>query len=433
MAGVVGFNHKTASNGRTAWGNGNAAGGRLRRAFYGPDERFSPLRNFLVARHLKNWRLEAAKLNSVGKAEDTVNALAQKLYDDLPFSKQEALAKLLGELDNTEKSKRILHGVAQAGSGSDDRTRRVALASLQRNPALEIAVAGLKEDIVEALGGEKSAIVHAINGRKHKWSTPALELDVIASLQNCPASIETLSELLFPEAGRSNGASRLHKAFEAIAGDIKAIYEKDPAAKSAREIALLYPGLRAVAVHRIAHALYEAGVPLLPRLLNEFIHSKTGIDIHPGAKIGERFFIDHGTGVVIGETTEMGDDVTIYHQVTLGVRKQEVYDDGTVVRGKKRHPTIENNVVVGAGARVLGPITIGADSIIGANTVVTKDVPPDSIVAGEHTRSKSRKPGEVHPHASGGLRFVGGETPARTGLVFEPNGDSEGFVAGAGI
>ncbi|MBI5158737.1 serine acetyltransferase [Candidatus Micrarchaeota archaeon] len=337
---------------------------------------------------------------------------------------------MLGELPKTEKSVAALK--EKWRYDRDERVRLSAGEAHQRRPELEIALENLKSDVIKAFGGRDSAVVRAIRGRRVRWNAPAHDVEAIAALQNCPASIETLSELLFPEAGKSNGASRIFELLEQLGKDIDAIYEKDPAAKSKSEVALLYPGLRAVAVHRLAHVLYEAGVPLLPRLLNELAHSKTGIDIHPGARIGERFFIDHGTGVVIGETAEIGNNVLVYHQVTLGVKRQEIDDDGTVVRGKKRHPTIGDRVVVGAGARVLGPIVIGEDSIIGANTVVTKDVPPDSIVAGEHTKSKAKKVAE-HPHASGGLRFIGGEAQTREGLVFEPNGDWQGHIAGDGI
>jgi len=155
--------------------------------------------------------------------------------------------------------------------------------------------------------------------------------------------------------------------------DIRAAQKRDPAAKSFLEIILLYPGLHALVYHRIAHALYKIRLFFLARLLSQGCRFFTGIEIHPGAKIGKRFFIDHGLGVVIGETAIVGDDVLLYQGATLG---------GTGIVKGKRHPTIGNNVVIGAGAKVLGNIVIGDNSYIGANAVVVKDVPPNSTVVG---------------------------------------------------
>ncbi len=159
--------------------------------------------------------------------------------------------------------------------------------------------------------------------------------------------------------------------------DIDVIFEKDPAARNILEV-LLYQGLHAILLHRVAHALYRAHVPVLPRLISQFSRFITaGIEIHPGAQIGKRFFIDHGTGVVIGETAEIGDNVMLYHQVTLGATGWWKHrGDGRV----KRHPTIEDNVTIGVGASVLGPITVGRDSKIGAMALVLESLPPHSVV-----------------------------------------------------
>lgn len=158
--------------------------------------------------------------------------------------------------------------------------------------------------------------------------------------------------------------------------DINSALQGDPAAGSTEEIILSYPGIEAIAVHRIAHELHQNGVPIIPRIMSEYIHGKTGIDIHPGATIGEAFFIDHGTGVVIGETTIIGNNVKLYQGVTLGalsVHKEQCCC--------KRHPTIEDNVTIYAGATILGGCTvIGEGSIIGGNTWVTESVPPKSII-----------------------------------------------------
>lgn len=165
-----------------------------------------------------------------------------------------------------------------------------------------------------------------------------------------------------------------------LAKDIVAVYEGDPAAKSYDEIIFSYPGMFAITVHRIANKLHMMGVPLLPRMMSEYVHGETGIDIHPGAAIGERFVIDHGTGVVIGETAEIGKNVRIYQGVTIGalsVPKGEIEE----MKGKKRHPTIEDDVIIYSGATILGGDTvIGARSIIGGNVWITESVPRDTTV-----------------------------------------------------
>ena len=162
--------------------------------------------------------------------------------------------------------------------------------------------------------------------------------------------------------------------------DAMAGFMGDPAAKSVSDIILSYPGFKAVAIHRIGHFLLKQGVPYIPRMLNEIVHSDTGIDIHPGAEIGDSFFIDHGTGVVIGETTVIKDNVKIYQGVTLGALSFPKDACGMLLRDIKRHPTIENNVTIYANASVLGPITVGEGSIIGSNAWVKEDIPPYSRV-----------------------------------------------------
>lgn len=161
--------------------------------------------------------------------------------------------------------------------------------------------------------------------------------------------------------------------FRQIRQDIKVIFERDPAAKSVWEVILCYPGLHALLFHRLAHRLYKRRMVILPRLISQFSRFLTGIEIHPGAKIGQGFFIDHGTGVVIGETSEIGDDVTIYQGVTLG---------GTGKEKGKRHPTIGDNVVIGAGAKILGSVKVGNNVRIGAGSVVIKSIPGDTTVVG---------------------------------------------------
>jgi serine O-acetyltransferase len=165
-----------------------------------------------------------------------------------------------------------------------------------------------------------------------------------------------------------------------LASDVRATYEGDPAAKSFDEIIFSYPGIFAIMVYRLAHCLFEMDIPLLPRIMTEHAHSLTGIDIHPGAHIGERFVIDHGTGVVIGETTVIGENVRIYQGVTLGALSLP-RDAGAKYRSKKRHPTIEDNVIIYSGATLLGGDTvIGANATIGGNVWLTESVPPGTTV-----------------------------------------------------
>jgi serine O-acetyltransferase len=161
--------------------------------------------------------------------------------------------------------------------------------------------------------------------------------------------------------------------FRAIREQIDTVFRGDPAAKSAVEIFFCYPGFHAILLHRVGHRMHQSGFMLLARILSQFIRALTGIEIHPGATIGRRCFIDHGMGVVIGETTEIGDDVLLYQGVTLG---------GTGKEKGKRHPTIGNNVVIGTGAKILGNITIGNDTKIGAGSVVIRSVPDHSTVVG---------------------------------------------------
>jgi serine O-acetyltransferase len=161
--------------------------------------------------------------------------------------------------------------------------------------------------------------------------------------------------------------------FSRIRADIKAVFDRDPAARSALEVVFCYPGLHAVWFHRLSHWLWTHGFLFLARFLSHLGRFFTGIEIHPGATIGKGFFIDHGMGVVIGETAEIGDNVTLYHGVTLG---------GVSWEKVKRHPTLEDNVVVGSGAKVLGPFTVGKNSKIGSNSVVVKEVPENSTVVG---------------------------------------------------
>jgi len=209
-----------------------------------------------------------------------------------------------------------------------------------------------------------------------------------------PAVADELFKLLeqvdLPEDGKTAAeltirfVERLVELREMLSHDVEAAYAGDPAAAGYDEIVVAYPAIRALAIHRIAHELYNYRVPLLPRIMSEYAHDRTGIDIHPGARLGSYFFIDHGTGIVVGETAIIGERVRLYQGVTIGATSIR---DASALRGKKRHPTIENDVTIYAGATILGGNTvIGAGSIIGGNVFLTESVPPGSRVMAEAPR-----------------------------------------------
>jgi serine O-acetyltransferase len=184
-------------------------------------------------------------------------------------------------------------------------------------------------------------------------------------------------------------AARLPRVRAMLESDIQAAYQGDPAAKSIEEVRFCYPGIVGITHHRLAHELYLLGAPLLARIIAEIAHSSTGIDIHPGARIDASFFIDHGTGVVIGETAKIGQRVRVYQAVTLGAKSFPVRENGALVKGISRHPIVEDDVVIYAGATILGRITIGRGSTIGGNVWLTRDVPPGSQVIQALARSEA--------------------------------------------
>lgn len=203
----------------------------------------------------------------------------------------------------------------------------------------------------------------------------------------CRRKVETLTEKFLQRVGDIR---------EALALDVQAAYDGDPAAKSTDEVIYCYPGFYAITVYRIAHELSKLGIPLMPRIMTEYAHGLTGTDIHPGAEIGKRFFIDHATGVVIGETTKIGDNVKIYQGVTLGAMSFPKDERGRVIKGHKRHPTIEDNVTVYANATILGGDTVIAKGVtVAGNTFVTHSITADNVVAAEapklRVKAKRRK------------------------------------------
>jgi serine O-acetyltransferase len=207
--------------------------------------------------------------------------------------------------------------------------------------------------------------------------TEQVRMSVSFSSEEEPSEAELASRA---QAIVGGFAEALPKIRALLVSDLRAAYVGDPAAQGYPEIILGYPGMAAILHYRIARALHERGVFLLARLISEIAHSKTGIDIHPGAQIGGSFFIDHGTGVVIGETAIVGERVRLYQAVTLGARRFPADERGELLRGQARHPILEDDVIVYAGATLLGRITIGAGSIIGGNVWLTQDVPPGSLV-----------------------------------------------------
>ncbi len=210
----------------------------------------------------------------------------------------------------------------------------------------------------------------------------------------------------FEAMGQAKALSFLGKLPElraTLAKDVQAAYDGDPACKSLDEVIFCYPGLEAVSVYRLAHILYELEIPFIPRMMTEWAHRRTGIDIHPGATIGEYFFIDHGTGVVIGETCEIGRHVKLYQGVTLGALSFPTDGDGNVVRGHKRHPTIEDGVVVYAQATILGGRTvIGTEAVIASNVWLTRSVAPRTTVLLEKPklRMESEEVDELKPETN---------------------------------
>jgi serine O-acetyltransferase len=225
------------------------------------------------------------------------------------------------------------------------------------------------------LPGQVSAQVRNVFEELSAQVALGLRHGCIASAGPC----EKCSEVGRDEAARFLGKiPRLRKALE---GDVKAAFERDPAAKSLEEIVLSYPGVLAITVYRLAHELWLQGLFLVARMMSEYAHTMTGIDIHPGATIGANFFIDHGTGAVIGETTEIGDNVTLYQGVTLGGYKFRRAPDGSLERGYKRHPTVGDGVIIYAGATILGGDTvIGHGSVIGGSVWLTHSVPAGAVV-----------------------------------------------------
>ena len=273
-------------------------------------------------------------------------------------------------------------------------------ATLPSRPAIESACADLMSLMFPGFRGEAvfdSGDLPDVTRSRMRNLHNRLKPEICKSFGNYPASDETqrkAEELL------DFFMSELPPLRKMLWTDIDAAFEGDPAATSYEEIILAYPALEAIAIQRMAHVLYLKQLPLIPRIMTEWAHSRTGIDIHPGATIGSHFFIDHGTGVVIGETTEIGARVKLYHAVTLGARSFQKDEHGNIKKGGKRHPTVEDDVTIYPNSTVLGGETvIGARSTIGGNVFLIQSVPPDSLVYYEETQLKivpKRKGRDLH-------------------------------------
>ena len=245
---------------------------------------------------------------------------------------------------------------------------------------------GLKDQVVEWIQLVRSAMYpHIFTGERYK--ADLVEMQIVEYLQRAALLMHDMLRMVLPE-GAEKAGEVVTAFFDALPGiaetletDVQAAYDGDPAARSGEEIMLAYPAFEAISIYRLAHCLYALKMPLLPRMMTEYAHRNTGIDIHPGATIGRYFFIDHGTGVVIGETCVIGEHVKLYQGVTLGAKSFEVDENGNPIKGIKRHPNIGDHVVIYAGATILGGQThIGENTVIGGNVWLTSSVPAGQTV-----------------------------------------------------
>ena len=259
---------------------------------------------------------------------------------------------------------------------------------------------GLKDQVVEWIQLVRSAMYpHIFTGERYK--ADLVEMQIVEYLQRAALLMHDMLRMVLPE-GAEKAGEVVTAFFDALPGiaetletDVQAAYDGDPAARSFDEVVISYPGLKAITIQRLAHILYMEKIPMIPRIMTEYAHRITAIDIHPGARIGEGFFIDHGTGVVIGETATIGNNVKLYQGVTLGAHSFPKDACGKIIKGAKRHPDIEDNVTIYAGATILGNVTIGANSVIGGNVWLTESVPPGTKVRIADPELTIKKPEEA--------------------------------------
>lgn len=278
-----------------------------------------------------------------------------------------------------------------------------AAATLPSRPAIDAACTELLSILFPGFHGEP--LIHAgdlpeVTASRIKELHGRIKPEICKSIAalKADASVENAAEDILQFF-----FSQLARLREKLWADIDAAYEGDPAARSFEEIILAYPAIEAIAIQRMAHLLYLRELPLIPRMMTEWAHGRTGIDIHPGAEIGSHFFIDHGTGVVIGETCVIGSHVKFYHGVTLGARSFQKDEQGHIRKGGKRHPNVEDYVTIYPNSTVLGGETVvGARSTIGGNVFLTQSVPPDSLVFYEEKQLRivAKRPDERAPESS---------------------------------
>jgi serine O-acetyltransferase len=296
------------------------------------------------------------------------------------------LTESLGETLNLSEIVSQLRGVREVWRASQQRTQDAGGRELPSRDALATIVAGLRGALFPMRLGppdlrqesEDYYVGHTLDAMLQALYGQAL-LELRYQVRHELQAVEEVGARA-RDVVRQFGAA-LPGIRALLDSDVLAAYRGDPAARSVDEVLLCYPGVQAMVHHRIAHALYRLGVPLLARIVAELAHGSTGIDIHPGARIGPGFFIDHGTGVVIGETAEIGTNVRLYQAVTLGAKRFALGQDGHLQKGGARHPILEDDVVIYAGATVLGRVTIGRGSTIGGNVWLTRSVPPGSRIA----------------------------------------------------
>ena len=278
-----------------------------------------------------------------------------------------------------------------------------AAAMLPSRPAIESSCIDLMSLMFPGFHGEPlfdSSDLPDVTRSRMKNLHARLKPEIAKSFGQDPASEAAQSKA---EEILTSFMAQLGPLRKMLWTDIDAAYEGDPAAKSYEEVIFAYPAVEAIAIQRMAHVLYEKEVPLIPRMMTEWAHSRTGIDIHPGAKIGSHFFIDHGTGVVIGETCVIGSHVKLFHGVTLGARSLQKDDRGHIQKGGKRHPNVEDDVTIYPNSTVLGGETVvGARSTIGGNVFLTQSVPQDSLVYYE-AKQITIVPKRADTEAKGGL------------------------------
>jgi serine O-acetyltransferase len=307
----------------------------------------------------------------VSRTAEHLNSVAHEIVDSMHFGKGSAHSAPVPDtkalIDLIHRLKAIVYPAFRSNESSPHRV--LADLNIQLAQAHQI----LSEQIAVAIA-------------RH-WAACEDMGDIAADQRRAmEANIEEQSEELATRYIRT-----LPKIRETLLTDVQAAYDGDPACRNRDEVILCYPGLQAITVHRLAHELHLLGVPFLPRMMAEYIHGETGVDIHPGAKIGSRFFIDHGTGVVIGETCEIGEQVKIYQGVTLGALSFAQDNHGLLIRDSKRHPTIGDRVVIYANATVLGGQTlVGHDSVIGSSVWLTSSVEPFTTVIMEKPKLRIR-------------------------------------------